>query len=191
LIEPPGNLYGEAILIRDIRDWLTNRWAQAIAPIAAGISPVFPGLRRGDQLRSELAIECTLARPQEAHDWVTADITVRNFRPYPLHVAELHLLRPRGAKICADEEDPFWTWQFLAPSLDPIPRVIINATIKPCGTSPDYLQVGATCVRVSDGDSLSRRFWIRLPTRSSAQINMALIPILRKSDSPVLESPAK
>lgn len=178
------------ILIRNICDWWANRWAQAITPIAAGISPIFLWLRRGDQLRPELAIECTLARPREGDDWVTADIIVRNFRPYPLHVAELHLLRPHGAKICSDGEDPFWTWQFLAPSFDPIPRAIINATIKPYGTPPDYLQVGAARICVSDGDSISRRFWIRLPVRSNAQIKMALIcelraPVVRKLQIPI------
>ena len=182
--------HGETILIRNICDWWANRWAQAIAPIAAGISPIFLWLRRGDQLRSDLAIECTLARPREGDDWVTADMIVRNFRPYPLHVAELRLLRPRGAKICLDGEDPFWTWQFLAPSLDPIPRAIINTTIKPCGMSPDYLQVGAARICVSDGDSLSRRFWIRLPVSGSVRIKMTLTcelraPVVRKLRIPI------
>jgi hypothetical protein len=167
------------ILIKNIRDWVTNGWAQAIGSIAARVSPVLPWLRRGEQLRSELSIECTLARPREADDWITADIIVRNFRPYPLHVAELQLLGPRGAKICSDVEDAFWTWQFLAPSLDPIPRAVINTTIKPYGTPPDYLQVGAARIWVSDGDSLSQRFWIRLPVRKNAQIKMALICELR------------
>jgi hypothetical protein len=183
-------LQGETILNRNIRDWLANRWAQAIVPIAAGVSPVFLWLRRGDQLRSELTIECTLVRPREADDWVTADIIVRNFRPYPLHVAELHLLRPRGAKICSDAEDPFWTQQFLAPSLDPISRAVINTTIKPYGMSPDYLQVGAARIYVSEGDSLSRRFRIRLPVSGNVRIKMALIcelraPALRKLRIPI------
>jgi hypothetical protein len=141
-------------------------------------------------LRSELEVECTLARLREADDWVTADIVVHNFRPYSLHVAELHLLRRRGAKICADGEDPFWTWQFLAPSFDPIPRAIINATIKPCGMSPDCLQVGAARIRFSDGDSLSRRFWIRLPVNGNVRIKMALTceirtPVVRKLKIPI------
>ena len=187
----PQALHGETILIRNIRDWLAYRWAhRRIAPIAGGVSPLFLWLRRGDQLRSELAIECSLAQRGEADNWVTADIIVRNFRPYPLHVAELQLLRPRGAKICSDAEDPFWTWQFLAPSLDPIARAIINTTIKPCGMSPDYLQVGAARICVSDGDSLSRRFRIRLPVSGNVRIKMALIcelraPVLRKLRIPI------
>jgi hypothetical protein len=170
---------------------LTNRWAQAIAPIAARLSPVFPWLRARDQWRSgDLAIECTLAQPRETEDWVTADITVRNFRPYALHVAELRLLRPRGAKICSDAEDPFWTWQFLAPSLDPVPRAVINTTIRPYGTPPDYLQVGAARICVLEGDSLSRRFRIRLPVSGRARINMALTcelraPVVRKLQIPI------
>jgi hypothetical protein len=170
---------------------LANRGAGSISPIAAALSPFFPWLRIRDQWPSDdLAIECTLARPQGADDWVTADITVRNFRPYPLHVVELQLLRPRGAKICSDAEDAFWTWQFLAPSLDAIPRVVINATIKPYGTTPDYLQVGAARICVSEGDSLSRRFRIRLPVSGRARIKMALTcelraPVVRKLQIPI------
>jgi hypothetical protein len=183
--------HGETILIRNVLDWLANRWARSITPIAATLSPVFLWLRTGDQWQSEdLAIECSLTRPQGADDGVTADITVRNFRPYPIHVAELRLLRPRGAKICSDAEDPFWTWQFLAPSLDPIPRVVINATIKPYGTTPDYLHVGAARICVSEGDSLSRRFRIRLPDSGRARIKMALTcelrtPVVKKLQIPI------
>ena len=111
-------------------------------------------------------------------------------RPRVLHVAELHLLRPRGAKICSDAEDPFWTWQFLAPSLDTIPRAVINATIKPYGTTPGYLQVGAARICVSEGDALSRRFWIRLPVSGKVRIKMALTcelraPVVRKLQIPI------
>jgi hypothetical protein len=156
-----------------MRDRLAGRWRAVVARIVAAAAGALARLRRRDNLA--LNIECTLTRPRDAGRWVMVDLLVRNLYPHPLHVLELAVLRPRHTHIWTDEEDRFWSMPFLAPSLGFEPRASINATVKPRGMAPDYLRVGSTRLRRSEGDVLSRRFWIRLPLRRATRIKMALI----------------
>jgi hypothetical protein len=156
---------------RHMRGRRTGRWAAVIARVTGGAAAALQ-VARGD--KAALDVACTLTRLRDAGVWVMVDLVVRNLYPHDLHVVELEVLRPRRAQIWTDEEDRFWSLAFLAPSLGFEPRANINATVKPKGMAPDYLRVGSTQIPLSEGDALSRRFWIRLPRRGTARIKMAL-----------------